>query len=269
MNWYARFQVMVNELSEHADVVLLDSHVFEPLENSQIDFLEKKYKVEIPFAIRKLYQITNGLQLRWILQSNENFSKEKYHNDNKILPWNYFQQTFRFEDGGIMLLPLEKVLETKIFDAFSSFHSMKIFNNDFQLTLCEEEMISDHASFTEVDSYLEFLLASKGLVSRRSFFYDKKIKNKLIQTPLSFWSENKILHLNQAKLKNQFPLIDQVSFSESQINHALLWQVVQNEKRISQNEIEEIVEEHQDFLMSGGAKGSWKVIELRGLVTAF
>ena len=269
MNWYARFQDMVKELSQHTDVELLDSHVFAPLENSQIDLLEKNYNVKIPDIIRELYKITNGLQLRWMLKSNENFSKEKYPFNNENLPWNYFQQTFRFEDGGILLLPLEIVLENKVLDAFSSFYAMQILDNDFQLTLSEEEMISENTPFTDVESYLEFLLASKGLVSRRSFFYDKKIGTQLIQTPLSFWTENKILHLDQASLKNQFPLIDQVSYSESQINHPLLWQAVQHEKQISQKEIESIIEKHQDFLMSGGAKGIWKVIELKGLVTAF
>jgi len=269
MNWYARFQVMVKELSQHSDVELLDFHVFEPLENSQINLLEKKFSIEISDSIRELYLITNGLQLRWMLKSNENFSAEKYINDDAVLSWNYFQQTFRFEDGGIMLLPLEKVLEAKMFDAFSSFYSMQILDDDFHLTLGEEEIISSNSPFTNTKSYLEFLLASKGLISRRSFFYNKKLGRQNFQTPESFWTENKILHLNQVVLKNQFPLIDQVSYSESQINHALLWQVLQNEKRISQKKIEKIVEEHQTFLMSGGAKGTWKVIELKGQVTAF
>jgi len=60
-----------------------------------------------------------------------------------------------------------------------------------------------------------------------------------------------------------------VSFSESRINHVLLWQSLQNEKRVSQEKIEKTVKEHQEFLMTGGAKGAWKVIELKGLVTAF
>ena len=45
MNWYARFQAMVKELSQHPEVMLLDFHVFEPLENSQIDLLGEKYSV--------------------------------------------------------------------------------------------------------------------------------------------------------------------------------------------------------------------------------
>jgi len=194
MNWYARFQAMVEELSQHSEVELLDFHAFEPLENSQIDLLGEKFSVEIPDAIRELYIVSNGLQLRWMLKMNENFSTERFFNKKEILPWNYFQQTFRFEDGGIMLLPLEEVLESKIFDAFSSYNSMNISDSDFNLVLSEEEIISENTPFTNVDSYLEFLLASKGLISRRSFFYNKKIGRQHFQSPESFWTPNKILH---------------------------------------------------------------------------
>ena len=45
--------------------------------------------------------------------------------------------------------------------------------------------------------------------------------------------------------------------------------MAQNDSSISQKQLEEIIEKHHQFLMQGGHGGEWKVIEVRGIVTAF
>ena len=45
--------------------------------------------------------------------------------------------------------------------------------------------------------------------------------------------------------------------------------MAENGAKISTTELEEIIEKHHQFLMSGGVGGTWQVLEIRGVVTAF
>lgn len=275
MNWLSRFQNMADEIRQHSQVELLSFHSFPPVKEEQFEFLEKKYNTTFPKSVRAFYQETNGLQLSWILKNNEHFSKEKYSPSNEIIPWDFFEKNIKFEDGVIMLLPLELALGKNTFDAFSHFYNMIFTLEKFHLTLSEDEHFSDEFLTTDFDSYLEFLLAGKGLVSRRSFFYtrtDDFLLKKIpahISTLNSFWTNKKILNLDQAALKDKFPQCDQVRFLQNKINHAGLRQMAENGEQVSPSELEEIIEKHHQFLMSGGVGGSWKVLEIRGIVTAF
>ena len=275
MNWLSRFSDMVDELRQHSQVELLSFHSFPPVDEEQIEFLEKKYNTRLPRSVRAFYLETNGLQLSWILKKNEHFSKEEYQPLPNILPWDFFEKTLKFEDGVIMLLPLEIALEKNVFDAFSQFYEVIFSLENFHLTLSEDDHFSDEFLTTNFESYLEFLIAGKGLVSRRSFFYKrtndlllKKISTH-ISTPHPFWTNQKILNLNQATLKDKFPLCDQVRFIENKINHFGLRQMAENGEKNSPSELEEIMGKHHQFLMSGGIGGNWTVLEIRGIVTAF
>ncbi|MEM6965538.1 MAG: hypothetical protein AAF573_12275, partial [Bacteroidota bacterium] len=100
MTWLSRFQEMVKELGEHPQVEVLDFHTFPPIEWSKIEFLEEKYKVKIPSSFFDFYKKTNGLQLRWIFKNNENYkSSNIQEKDSTALNWDFFQKTFRWEDG--------------------------------------------------------------------------------------------------------------------------------------------------------------------------
>lgn len=275
MNWLSRFSDMADELRQHSQVELLFFQSFPPVEEEQFEFLEKKYNITLPKNVRAFYRKTNGLQLSWILKNNEHFSKEKYAPSNEILPWDFFEKNLKFEDGAIMLLSLEMALEKKNFDAFSPFYQMIFSLENFHLTLSEDDHFSNDFLTTDFESYLEFLLAGKGLVSRRSFFY-KRMEDFLlkkipphISTPLSFWTNEKIINLDQVTLKNKFPLCNQVRFLQNKINHAGLRQMAENGEKISKIELKEIIEKHHQFLMSGGIGGTWQVLEIRGIVTAF
>ncbi|MFK7771998.1 MAG: pentapeptide repeat-containing protein [Saprospiraceae bacterium] len=275
MNWLSRFQNMAEELRQHSQVELLSFQSFPPVKESQFEFLEKKYNTIFPKSVRTFYRETNGLQLTWILKNNEHFSDQKHSPSNEISPWDFFEKNLKSEDGVIILLPLEMALEKNIFDVFSPFYNMIFSLENFHLTLSEDNHFSDEFLTTDLESYLEFLLAGKGLVSRRSFFYKrtddfllKKIPTH-ISTPHSFWEKGKILNLDQAPLKDQFPHCDQVRFFENKINHIGLRQMAENGMQISPSELEEIIERHHQFLMSGGVGGSWQVLEIRGIVTAF
>lgn len=274
MYWLSRFSDMVNDLRQHSQVQLLDYHTFPPIENPQIDFFEKKYNIKIPKDVKAFYRETNGLQLRWIFKNNEQFSEEKYPINNKILDWNFFQKTFCWEDGGILLLPLEILLEEKTVDAFSEDYNMICTFDEFVLSISENEDLSIDFLTTDFNSYLEFLIAGKGLISRRNFFYTRPDffteKNPTqIFTPKVFWTSEKTLNLDQAVLKEQFPLCDQVRFFENKINRKGLELMARNGEKISQDDLETIVEKHHEFLMAGGVGGEWKVLEIRGIVTAF
>jgi uncharacterized protein YjbI with pentapeptide repeats len=275
MNWLSRFSDMADELRQHSQVELLSFHSFQPVDEGQFDFLEKKYNTTFPKSVRTFYRETNGLQLSWVLKNNEYFSKEEYQPVTEILPWDFFEKTLKFEDGVIILLPLEIALEKNVFDAFSQFYEVIFSLENFDLTLSEDDHFSDEFLTTDFESYLEFLIAGKGLVSRRSFFYKmtddflfKKISTH-ISTPAIFWTKEKILNLDQAVLKDKFPLCDQVRLIENKINHLGLRQMAENGEKISPSELEEIIGKHHQFLMSGGVGGTWKVLEIRAIVTAF
>ncbi len=275
MNWLSLFSKMVNELQQHSQVQVLTYRTFPPIEQKQIEQLEEKYNIQLPSVIRDFYIETNGLQLRWFLKNNEHFSLEKYQEENENLDWDYFKKSFRWEDGGIMILPLEQALEEKVFDAFSESYNMVFTFENFHLSVSEDEHFSNDFFTTDFESYLEFLLAGRGLISRRSFFYEipKDFifgrKSIHILTPNSFWTKRKTLNINQAILKDKFPHCDQVRFSENKLNATSLKLIAQNGVKISQDDLEKMVEEHHQFLMSGGVGGEWKVLEIRGIVTAF
>ncbi|MFK8010032.1 MAG: pentapeptide repeat-containing protein [Saprospiraceae bacterium] len=275
MNWLSRFQNMADELRQHSQVELLSFNSFLPIEEEQFNFLEKKHNITFPKNIRTFYRETNGLQLSWILKNNEHFSKERYSSSNEILPWDFFKENLKYQDGVIMLLPLEVALGKNIFDAFSPFYNMLFSLKNFHLTLSEDDHFSESFLTTDLDSYLEFLLAGKGLVSRRNFFYKrtdnfllKKISTH-ISTPSSFWTNGKTLNLNQAILNHKFPFCDQVRFIQNNINHVGLRQMAEKGELISLSQLEGIIEKHHQFLMSGGVGGTWRVLEIRGIVTAF
>jgi len=275
MNWLSRFSKMADELRQHSQVELLSFHSFPPVDDEQFYFLEKRYNIIFPNNVRVFYRETNGLQLNWILKNNEHFSKEKYPSSTETLSWDFFEKNIKFNDGGIMLLPLEMALEKNVIDAFSQFYNMIFTLEEFHLTLSEDNHFSDDFLTTDFESYLEFLLAGKGLVSRRSFFYKQTdeffLKKNLthISTPNSFWTDKKMLQLDQAALKDKFPLCDQVRFLQNKINHVGLRQMAKNGDKISKTGLEEIIEKHHQFLMSGGVGGTWQVLEIRGIITAF
>jgi len=166
-------------------------------------------------------------------------------------------------------------LEEKVFDLFSESYNMIFTFEKFQLTVSEDEHFSNSFFTTDFESYLEFLLAGKGLISRRSFFYEIpkdfifEKKSTHISTPNSFWTKRKILNINQALLKDKFPYCDQIRFSDNQLNPIHLKLIAQNGKQLSQDDLESMIEKHHQFLMSGGVGGEWKVLEIRGIVTAF
>ncbi len=275
MNWLSRFSTMADELRQHSQVELLSFHSFPSVEEKQFEFLEKKYNIILPKSIRAFYRETNGLQLSWILKNNEHFSKEKYSPSSEFSSWDFFEKNLKFEDGAIMLLPLEMALEKNVFDAFSHFYTMIFSLQNFHLTLSEDDHFSEDFLTTDFESYLAFLLAGKGLVSRRSFFYKRTVDFLLkkisthISTPISFWINRKTLNLDQAALKDKFPNCDQVRFFENKINRVGLRQMAENGEQISKTNLEEIIEKHHQFLMSGGVGGTWQVLEIRGIVTAF
>lgn len=113
------------------------------------------------------------------------------------------------------------------------------------------------------------------MISRRSFFYEIpkdfifEKKSTHILTPNIFWTKRKTLNINQAILKDKFPYCDQVRFSENKLNATSLKFIAQNGAKISQDDLEKMIEEHHQFLMSDGVGGEWKVLEIRGIVTAF
>lgn len=275
MNWLSRFSDMVDELRQHSQVELLSFHTFPPIEEEHFHFLEKKYNTTFPKSIRNFYSLTNGLQLSWILKNNEHFSKEEYQFPSEILPWFFFEKTLKFEDGVIMLLPLEIALEKNIVDPFSQFYHVIFSLENFHLSLSEDDHFSNEFLTTDFASYLEFLIAGKGLVSRRCFFYARtndfllKKVSPHISTPTSFWTTEKILNLDQALLKDTFPFCDQVYFSKNNINQVGLRQMAEKGEKLSTSKLKKIVKKHHQFLLSGGVGGSWKVLEIRGIVTAF
>ena len=275
MDWLSRFLEMVEELRQHPQVVVQEFHVFPKIESATFEALEEKYHLTFPQAVRDFYGATNGLQLSWVFKNNDQLPLRQKSLPTENLPWYFFTKKMHPEDGVIMLLPLEIALQEKKLDTFSHFYNTILTGNNFELSVSEDDYPSDEFFPTDFESYLEFLLAGKGLVARRSFFYKtpdsflKKETLPLLETSNSFWIKSKQLNLDQALLKNIFPLCDQVRFSKNKINSTGLRHLAEKGETISQTELKSLLEQHHEFLMAGGVTGQWQVLQIRGMVTAF
>ena len=301
-NYKQRFKKLVEELNAHPAVQVLSFCTYPPVSETTVEHYEQEMEITIPNSLRSFYLETNGLHLRWILKSNEDFNPQKHVNDKTIQDCMYPSQHYLPEDGVISILPIEKMFGTnwsnefgfeedvvlegknyplveldkrvKFFDMYNHENAMAFVLTDEQemlvLMATEELTCLSDSLVTDIDSYFEFILANKGVLSRRKAFYEKRQKTPIskIETPFSFWTDQKKFDINSALLKNVFPFADKAGRNTIGIDSQRLHQIAKNSPSLNAEDLEEMVQKHYDFLSSGGAGGKWKTLLIDGLVVA-
>lgn len=300
-SYLERFNRLVVELERHAKVEILTYHSFPPVRVQDIEKIEKQLGFKIDQAIKQFYQETNGLQLRWILRSNEDFKENVHKFSEAVLDWDYATVEYRPEDGCILFLPIEKVFDTdseyikpnvsevvliedasytltdfykkiKPFDQFSHYCNMAFFINkkgQQQVLMGDEQHLCyTDSRLSNFESYLEFLLATKGVCQKRKQFYGhyQGYSLALLETPKDYWNDQNSVDLDTLIFVQEFPLADQAGSSAKGIDTKGMQYRAQRSEAFTQEEIEELMHEHFEFLNSGGIGGRWQSMLIKNIV---
>lgn len=300
-----RFEQMVRELRQQAQLHLLHFSHYRGLSLAEIEALEARYLSQpLPAAVRRFYQETNGLQLQWIFEKNVAFDPERHRYHDQTLSWDYARLDYRPEDGLILIWPLEKVLQTdwqgelynesmrgrklsfagtsydsydfykqiKPFDLFSKNFDMAFWLGSPELPLLLgnlEQGSHLNSRRTSFASYLEFLLATYGacIWRQRSYSLYRDQQQPLLETPAAYWSAtDRGPKLAQMALSARFPLADQPGASVSKIDRTGMRRKALKSKPVTLEELQLCRVQHEAFLSSGGAGGRWQTILLHGQV---
>lgn len=297
-NYITAFNDLAKELLHQPEIELLGYHTFGGLTTPKIEALEQKYNCQLDDAMRSFYSQSNGLQIRWIFKNNPSYNPQKYppmQRNTAPVGWDYAVDTFNKEDGCLLILPLEEVLRKfvppDIYQEDISFEGRTYSNIDFYsrlrpfdsfsyycnmaLLLSEDEapfvLMGDEQGSCFVDSkrtnfetYLHFLIASKGLCQRRKEFFGQAngFKEPMIKT-ISPGLE-KQWSLDMLLLVQDFPLADQSGSSTQHIETEKMQAKASAQTALQASEFEQIIVEHQQFLNSGGTGGEWQIIAIQG-----
>ena len=303
MSYLARFHQLANELEKHPKVRLLAYYSFPSVTDESIQKIEQHLGFALDSRITSFYKASNGLQLRWIFENNEDFSAHLHQPSTRPNDWYYATDSFRAEDGVISLLPLEMVfgLDKTGFDLsnekeeiqfLGQAHSLSDFYSRLQPIdefsfYCNMAFYMDGTAYPPVlmgdeqrsnftdsrlpdfNSYLEFLLATKGLCRKRKTFYGQYQGH--LQPPIytdeSFWTQSKDrFSLDGLAFEEQFPLANQPGAATTGINTKGMQDRALNSAPVTTAELEQMLREHSEFLVSGGAGGSWQMLMLGGMV---
>lgn len=292
------FQALAKELHKNTAIELLGYHTFRGLSASAIELLEQQYHCQLDDTIRRFYQQSNGLQLRWIFKNNPHYTPKKFppfQAQSAPVPWNYMTDNFEQEDGCILLLPLEQVLKQSIppdfshkaivinqksytpidfyaqiraFDAFSYYCKMGLMlqTNEAPLVFLGDEQgtcFTDSRT-TTFATYLDFLIASKGLCQRRSDFFRLSEGFKapiIIAIPTQLTSR---WTLKQLELAQHFPLADHMGSVTKHVETHKMQLKAYNNIPLSSTDMNKIIEKHHQFLNTGGEGGAWQVLIVGG-----
>lgn len=157
------------------------------------------------------------------------------------------------------------------FDCFSKYADMAFFldgtGNPPVLLGDDHQNVYTDSKVTDFESYMEFIIANKGLGERRTDFYHSHSTPKEIsKTPISYWTKDNIIDLDSILLKDIFPLSEVKGNSTSQLNTSMMQQMAFSSKPLTKPQFNAIVKNHHLFLASGGAGGKWQTVHVSGLV---
>jgi len=117
---------------------------------------------------------------------------------------------------------------------------------------------------TDFATYLDFLIQSKVLCSRRKEFFGQANgyqEAKLLEIPSNIgdkWT------LDMLVFVQDFPLADQFGSPTKHIETQKMQEKAYLKEPLNSSEIEQTIIEHQDFLNSGGVGGEWQIIAIKG-----
>jgi hypothetical protein len=208
-NYLDRFATMVEELKSCSDkLVLLNYNLFEPASVAAVANVESKLGFSLDESVKDFFCLSNGLQLRWILKNDPNYNPETHRFSSEPFDWLDPWRSYLPDTGLINILPLEEIFfnewkdyvwspadaavperflgveyngvffgkNIKPFDAFGKFYSMVFFigdkNREYKVVMGDDHLADfKNSKVTNFESYLEFLLATRGIVEERKKFY--------------------------------------------------------------------------------------------------
>lgn len=233
-DYLARFAWMVEELKTCPDrVVLLNYNVFKPVSDEVVRRVEDALSFALDPSIIAFFKQSNGLQLRWTLRDNPRYDPEKQKFQYEPLISLYAWEKPVRATGFVNILPLERIFlgdwedmvwfrnarefqirflgveydgaffqqHIKPFDVFDAYYTTVFFIGDREhnpKVLLAKDRHADLTSskITDFESYMEFLIASRGIVEERKRFYsdawDSSAGPKdLLITHKDYWTKDK------------------------------------------------------------------------------
>ena len=94
-NYLALFQQLVEELKQHQEVRLLAHCTFPPASSIAIAQVEAQIGQALPPALQQFYRQSNGLQIRWIFEENEQLEEDLHQWQSEAVDWHYAQTQYR------------------------------------------------------------------------------------------------------------------------------------------------------------------------------
>jgi hypothetical protein len=280
-----RLLEMVLELREHPRTQLLAFQTFDPIAETAVKRVEQFLGHNLDPAVAAFYRQTDGLQLRWIDVFNPDFNPQIHGLSGQVLDFASATEDYLVDDGSIMILPLEEVFlsgsprtavgaenMTRVvsFDLFDKFSDMAfVVDESREMTILmgsQHHTEYNRSRPTDFQSYLEFLLTTRGAVVERPRTFGKSIDE--IATPYSQPARELALET----------LLTGLYFEECQLDYStphgidrdLIHNITNFANPIDEDEWFEILEEHRPFaeeLVQLGDIGMiWEIIQVSGIV---
>eukprot|EP00730_Choanoeca_flexa_P016540 TRINITY_DN7841_c0_g1_i4.p1 TRINITY_DN7841_c0_g1~~TRINITY_DN7841_c0_g1_i4.p1 ORF type:complete len:407 (+),score=61.10 TRINITY_DN7841_c0_g1_i4:22-1221(+) len=237
-DYLADIRAMVERLQQHPNIVVTRYHEYPPITDDKLADLENTIGFSLDTAIKAFYKQSNGLQLNWICKTKPKFDAAIHVPAQPPREWWYGDDSV--EDGSICMPPLEDVLthdwegqtyfdfmkeqshtfrdvELNSYDFMKSVKGFDIYVGSGYYAMAfilypKEQNVpvmlgsnyqADYTSSyrTDFHSYMQFLIASYGLCTRRNFFYQQwfgdSLKYPTLLTPKGFWHHKMVLDLDQ------------------------------------------------------------------------
>ncbi|MGF1488882.1 MAG: hypothetical protein ACFBSE_17495 [Prochloraceae cyanobacterium] len=228
--YFSRFLEMVEELKSSPYVQVLNFELFEAVEPKVITRVEEILRCNLDTSIKDFYQISNGLQLKWIHKKNPEFDSEEHYYREEGFDYLQPIEEYGLEDGCINILPLQVTLFEQnwsdivwsyedegysvefcgaIHDRLALMQRLKpldIFSKSEAMAFLIEEgignpkviLVQDHfaevedSRITDFRSYLDFILHYRGLIAERRNFYNEYKGHRIptIRTTLEYWAND-------------------------------------------------------------------------------
>lgn len=237
INYIERFQAIAVEIKTYDFLDLVEFKTYSPATNEIFTAVEAKIGAPLAEPIRNFYGQTNGLHLRWCIKPDlsdaklEAISKEFDDYDIELpeqreVPFaqinllpieDSFINTnweevivplddLTFEFQGVTYPHGEFARRLKPFDLFSDYYCMaflleKEIGNPKVLLLSDHYAEWYYSRITDFESYMQMLLASRGIVHSRDKIYSEyrgDLKPPLITGP-DYWTEEHIPKLFRKK----------------------------------------------------------------------
>ncbi len=228
-DYLIRFENMIRELDSMPCIEILSFNLFDPVDINVVRSIESLLGIALGSLVKDFYTKSNGLQLKWIHQSNPSFDSSKHCFEEGGFDYLQPLEWYESVDGCVNILPLEAIfleqdwedvvwffedqnsdlvfnnkefnrLELKQtfkpFDIFSKSETMAFLIEDgigdLKALLLQDHFAEiEYSRLTNFSSYLEFILHHWGLVDERENFYSEYNGHEmpLLLTPSDYWKD--------------------------------------------------------------------------------